>query len=132
VTPVYLHAESDRERQKRFKHFGCLDHAIEAISFNMREKILEAEHTFQGASAGYCFCRHEPAETADDGAAQNSGNNERQASHAERPADGGASPNRKKTNYEPSTEIGRAHAVRAAAIVASGNQGRENVVLDDG
>ena len=67
--PIFFDAEGHGEGQEFFEHFGSLDHAIEAIGFDMSEKILEAENAFEGARAAVGSCGHEPGEGANDRAA---------------------------------------------------------------
>src|SRR5438552_756452 len=45
--PIFFDAEGHGERKKLFKHFGSLNHAIEAVGFHMGEEIFEAENTFE-------------------------------------------------------------------------------------
>jgi len=66
LAPIFLDAKSHREWKKLFKHFGSLDHAIEAVGFYMSQKILEAENALERSGTACCSCRHEPAEAADD------------------------------------------------------------------
>src|SRR6266853_5143586 len=69
LAPIFFHPESHGERQKLFKHFRSLDGAVEAIGFDVCEKILETQNAFQSARATFRARGHEPAERADDCAA---------------------------------------------------------------
>src|SRR4029077_20006450 len=80
--PVFLHTERHRESQELLEHFGRLNRAIEAIGFDVYEKILKAQNTFQRARALFRVRGHEPPKPANDRAGKNSCDDERQRSHA--------------------------------------------------
>src|SRR6266403_234442 len=71
--PIFLHAEGHGEGQKFLKHLRRLDHAIEAVGFDVIEKVFEPEDAFEGARTLLRVRGHEPAEGADYDGAENPG-----------------------------------------------------------
>src|SRR4029077_20868873 len=130
--PVFLNAKSHGEGQEFFEHLRRLDGAVKAIGFDMAQKIFEAQSAFEGAGALFAVRGHEPAECADDDAAENAGDDERKRGHAEAGGDGVATPDHDEADDKTGADVGGADAVWATGVVAVLDERVENIVLDVG
>ena len=81
-----------------FEHLRSLDGAVEAIGFDVIEKILEAEGIFERAGALFGVRGHKPAEHADDNGRKNSAHDEWQRGHAQGGSERRSTPEGKKAD----------------------------------
>src|SRR6267142_6378009 len=76
AAPIFLHAKGHRERQELLEHFGRLDHAIEALRFDVHEEIFKSQDAFESSRSLLGMRGHEQAKRANDRTGQDSGNDE--------------------------------------------------------
>src|SRR5437762_502481 len=97
--PILFNAEGHGEGQEFFEHLRRFDHFVEAVGFDVIEKVFEAQDPFQGARALHRARGHEPAKGTNHHSGEDRRKDKWKRGHTETVCDGVRAKKQKNTNY---------------------------------